>query len=81
MASSCLIFNTTLTPKLEGSKNYETWKLLVTSSLEANSMWKFISGIAVLLVTYDEEKEHIFLDHLELYHTKMAQARNIIMLT
>lgn len=81
MASSPIGFNTALIPKLEGSINYDSWKVLVTSSLKASGVQKHISGTITLPITYEGEKEHTFQDRLEMHHTKMAQARNIILST
>lgn len=78
MTSNSVGFNVALIPKLEGSINYEPWKASVSSSLKASGVWKHISGTATLPVTYEGEQDHTFQDRIELYHTKMAQACNII---
>lgn len=56
MATTSLGLNMSLIPKLEGSSNYENWKLLVTSSVEAIGVWKFIVGMAILPISYKGEE-------------------------
>lgn len=79
--SGSIGYNIAQIPKLEGSSNSETWKLLVTSSLEAWGVWKFVDGFFIPPVIHSEEWDYAFLDRIELYHTKAAQARNIILST
>lgn len=66
-------------PKLEGGANYESWKLLISASLQSAGSWKFIDGTATLPVREIDEKDYQFNARLEAYNAQGAFARMIIL--
>lgn len=81
MGTSSVGFNSHLIPKLEGSLNFPTWKILCISTLKASGVWKFIEGTAVVPIKDSTEKDYQYEERLELFHSRAAQARNIILST
>lgn len=71
-------FNTHTIPKLEGSSNYKTWRMLCTSSLISSGIWKYVEGTPAPPVRIQDEKDHVFQDRLELFGARAEQARMII---
>lgn len=81
MSSGSIGYNIAHIPKLDGCSNYDTWKILVTSSLESSGVWKHVDGSAVPPIQHPDECDYAYQDRLELFHTKAAQACNIVLST
>lgn len=60
--SNSLGYNTNLIPKLDGSRNYKTWKLLCTSMLEAFRVLNFVQRSVIPCVPQAKEWEYLFQD-------------------
>lgn len=61
--------------------NFLQWKVLCTSSLQSFGAWKFVDGSAVAPLQDPAEKQYLFNEQVETYHSRAAQARNIILLS
>lgn len=79
MGSSSIGFNASSIPKLEGTSNFQQWKVICMSSLQSSGVWKFVIWEAVPPLQDPAEREYSFQDRLENYHSRAAQARNIIL--
>lgn len=66
-------------PKLEGSSNFPQWKVMCVSWLQSCGAWKFFISVVIPPLQDPAKKDYLFQERLEAYHSRVAQARNIIL--
>lgn len=79
MGNTSVGFNSFAIPKLEGRSRFLQWKVMYISSLQSLSAWKHVLGVAVPPLQDLAEKEYMFQERVEIFHSRIAQAQNIIL--